>query len=445
MKNLLVFFFWVCTLWGYGQQDLSLYHLSGVPQANLVNPGVIPESKLVIGIPALSSVNANYNNYAFSINDGFEFEGTTLIVDPELLLSKLKTNNHIYNQVQDQWLLVGVAHEKNYFQIGLSDKVILDLSIPKTLVELAVRGNAGVLGKDVSIGNLSAYGTHYRELSLGYARKLKRWDLGIHGNLLVGLANVYTRSSTLSVFTDPETYDITIDGALEINTSGLDNIDDFGNYITSLRNFGFGVDVGAVFRPNEQMEFSSSVIDLGMIFWKQDVETYTTNGKSFTLNGLDIKEYADGGDIDLDSLLTEIQDSLENVFSLDTLYDNYNTPLIPKWYIGGKYIFNEKHRVFGTVNLQFFNTGIRPAFSVGYEFRLERNLGLVVNYSYFSGSFTNIGFGIQVRGGPLQFYVMTDSVLSAFNFLNYQTIHYRFGINLLFGDPDPRYRPTYFR
>ncbi len=226
------------------QQDLTLYQLSGVPQSNMVNPAFVPDVKMVIGIPAISSINANYNNVAFSVNDGFDLDGDTLRVDFDLLVSKLKDDNYIYNQVQDQWFLFGYQFGDNYLQLGISDKVLLDVAFPKSIFELALLGNAAFLGQRVSVEGLGANGTHYRELSLGYARQLDKWSVGIHTNILFGLANVYTRTSDLGVYTDPETFDITIDGDIEVNTSGLDNIDEFGNYITNLRNMGFSIDLG---------------------------------------------------------------------------------------------------------------------------------------------------------------------------------------------------------
>ena len=232
--------------------------------------------------------------------------------------------------------------------------------------------------------------------------------------------------------------DITISGDIEVNTSGLDNIDEFGNYITNFRNMGFGVDLGAVYKLSDEWQFSSSILDLGVIYWKHNVKSYVNNGKSFSLNGIDVNDYFSDNDLDADSIIDVIRDSIADVFTLDEVNDNYSTPLTPKWYVGAKYNLTEKHRFYGTVNLQFFRAGIRPDFSLGYEFKLEKYLSVTANYSIFSGSYANIGVGVQVRAGPVQFYIMSDNILAGFNFFNYQTIHYRFGINLLFGDLQPK-------
>jgi hypothetical protein len=446
MDRLIIIFLLLTTCSISAQQDLTLYQLSGIPQMNMVNPAVFPESKIVVGIPVISSINVNYNNFSFSVDDGFLIDGNTLVVDFEHLVNELNNKNYIYNQEQDQWFMFGYVLGENYFEIAISDILLVDLTFPKSIFELALQGNAAFLDQKVSIEGLGLDATNYREISLGYARKLGKWDVGIHANLLFGLANIYTRASNVGIYTDAETFDITIDGKLEVNTSGLDNIDDFGNYITRMVNNGFGVDLGAVYKPVKQWEFSMSILDLGFIKWTKDVKSYVNNENSVTLSGIDIKDYLEDGDLDSDSLIQVIKDSISDLFSFDEFNDPYTTPLTPKWYFGAKYKFTEKHRVYTTFNLQFFRAGLRPAFALGYEFKLQQNFGLTVSYSIISGSYANVGFGLQVKGGPVQIYLMSDNLLAAFNAFNYQAIHYRFGINLLFGKKkNRRNTPAYLR
>ena len=211
--------------------------------------------------------------------------------------------------------------------------------------------------------------------------------------------------------------------------------------MTRMVNMGFSADFGAVYSYNDKWEFSTSIIDLGVINWNKDVTSYVSSGKTFEFNGIDVLDYIDDNNLDTDSLIQEIKDSISDVFEFEEVYDDYNTALTPKWYIGAKYKYTDNHWFYATGNLQFFKNGIRPAISLGYEFRLEDKLSLTANYSIMSGSFANIGIGVQVRGGPFQFYIMSDNVLASLDILNYQTIHYRFGINFLFGEVED-YRTT---
>jgi len=420
----------------FGQQDLTLFQFSGIPQNNLVNPASMPDDKIVIGLPVLSSVNGVYNNRAFALNDGLLTEEGILVIDPELLISKLDKINFLNLQAQDQWFLFGYKLKDNYFQISISEKAAVDFAFPKKLFDFILQGNANFLGERVSIEKLGFNAINYREISLGYVHQLNnKWQIGGHFNLLFGLANIRSKNSSIGIYTDPENYNITVDGNIEVNTSGLNSIQ--GNttdYLKQGGNFGVGIDLGAIFRPNEKWEISTSLIDLGMIWWKNDLNTYTNNYKTFTLTGIDIKDFVYDNNLDGDSLLTDIGDSLKDVFSLEEIEKKYSTSLSPKWYGGAKYYINHKNRVYASTNLQFYSSGIRFGFSAGYELDLNKFLGLTANYSIYNNSFSNFGFGLRGRLGPVQLYVMSDNLLASFNLYDYKSVHIRFGINLLFGD-----------
>lgn len=417
------------------QQDLTLFQFSGIPQTNLVNPSTMINDKFVIGMPALSSVNTVYNNRLFALDDGFLTEDGTLLIDTELLLKSMDDKNFINTQVQDQWLLVGMRLKNHYFQFAISEKFAFDLAFPKTLFDFLLKGNAHYLGERVSIEGFAINATHYREVSLGYATEISdKWKVGGHLNLLFGLANIHTASSNIGIYTDAETFDITIDGNIEVNTSGINDIQgDAIDYLSDGSNFGIGIDLGATYYPTKDWEVSMSIIDLGAITWRNDLITYTNNAESFNLTGIDIKDYINGENLDGDSIINEITDSLGNVFSLDEIEKKYTTSLTPKWYGGGKYSINDKNRVYASMTLQFFDAGVRTGFSLGYEFDLNKILGLTANYSIYNNSFTNFGLGLRVRGGPVQFYIISDSMLASFSLFSYRSIHIRFGINFLFG------------
>ena len=114
--KLIIVFYLLLSLPLFGQQDLTLFQFSGISQSNLVNPAMMPEDKIVVGLPVLSSVNGVYNNRSFALNDGFLTENGTLVIDPEILVNKLSETNFFNFQAQDQWFLLGYRKNDNYFQ-----------------------------------------------------------------------------------------------------------------------------------------------------------------------------------------------------------------------------------------------------------------------------------------------------------------------------------------
>ena len=51
----------------------------------------------------------------------------------------------------------------------------------------------------------------------------------------------------------------------------------------------------------------------------------------------------------------------------------------------------------------------------------------------FNKSYTNLGLGVALKGGPVQLYIVTDNVLGMIFPQNTKSIQFHFGINLLFG------------
>lgn len=417
------------------QQDLTLFQFSGIPQNNLVNPALMPDDKVVIGLPFISSVYTTYNNRAFTL-DGNLLENGTLQLDPIAMVNSMDDKNFINAQFYDQWLLVGLRLKNHYFKLGISEKASFDFTYPKNLFDFILRGNGNFLGERVDIQNLSLNAVYYREVSLGYATEInEKWSLGGHLNLLFGLANIKTNDANFSIYTDPENYDITLNGFIEINTSGLDYIqDNTSNILSSNGNFGLAVDIGGRYKANEKWEFSLSLVDLGYINWKNDLKTYINKSPSIKLTGIDIKNFILDGNLDTDSLGNEIRDSLENEFSFEEIEKKYTSTLSPKLYGGAKFSINEKNKLYASAMMQFYPTSTRFGLSLGYELNLNKFIGFTANYSLYNNSFSNIGLGVRLRGGPVQIYFISDSMLASFNLLSYKSLHFRFGINFLFGE-----------
>ena len=53
------------------QQDFILYHMPSIPQITQVDPASMPDSKLDIGLPIISSVYGSAFNTGFSMGDLF--------------------------------------------------------------------------------------------------------------------------------------------------------------------------------------------------------------------------------------------------------------------------------------------------------------------------------------------------------------------------------------
>ncbi len=67
------------------QADRSLYYLPILPNARTVNPAIVPQYKVYVGIPFLSSVRTGVEN-TFNYDDIFLQKGDSLYLDRDHFL-----------------------------------------------------------------------------------------------------------------------------------------------------------------------------------------------------------------------------------------------------------------------------------------------------------------------------------------------------------------------
>ena len=93
-------------------------------------------------------------------------------------------------------------------------------------------------------------------------------------------------------------------GEVDINMTEIDVMDAlFG------QNKGVAIDLGATFRLNDKLEFSGSILDLGMINWKENAKVYSSEG-NYEYKGLNLINLVEAEDTDFgqiaDTLLSLI-------------------------------------------------------------------------------------------------------------------------------------------
>ncbi|MBA3900620.1 MAG: hypothetical protein H0X62_10485, partial [Bacteroidetes bacterium] len=241
----------------FPQQDLTLYYMDRIPQISSVNPAFFPESKVNIGIPIISSIYFSASNSGFSYND---------VDDIDKTVRRLADRNYmsVYNKIN----LIDFGFrikDKNYFSLNITEHFMARVTYPRDLFLLAWEGNGEtLLGQRANMDALGFDFMHYREYGLGYSRKLLDEKLSIGGRVkyLSGFQNFWTKRSQLGLYTDTENYAITLDGALEINSSGFDDISrgefDYMDMAVNAGNHGFGLDLGVNYEYSDKFSVSAA-------------------------------------------------------------------------------------------------------------------------------------------------------------------------------------------
>ncbi|MGB3946352.1 MAG: DUF5723 family protein [Bacteroidia bacterium] len=417
-----------------GQQNLTLYNMEMVPQRMYANPALVHSNNVYIGLPVISSQYINISNSGFKYSDLIRHNGDSLYVDFDNMLGKLSTNNYISMAFQPDLLSFGFRIKKNYFSFNATEKINVRFRYPKNFMEFIWKGNGAMLGEQVNF-NFGINAIHYREYGLGYAREINE-KLTVGGKLkyLYGMENVWTEESDVSLTTDPNSFAITAKSNIKINVSGIDSVASgpIADYLFKKKNKGLGIDLGGVYKLNEKLSFSASIIDLGFIRWKDQVSNYQSSNTnaSYTYEGVSINQLLNDTS---DSKFSALLDSVVNTFKLDTLNNAYTTRLSTQVYMGSNYKLTQKINVGALLYGQVFDKSIHPGLALSYNQRIGNWFGFSLSYSMYNRSYNNAGLGLCFGNGPTQFYIVSDNLLGAIFPQNTKNIHFNWGFNITFG------------
>ncbi|MCF8465074.1 MAG: DUF5723 family protein [Flavobacteriales bacterium] len=430
----------VCSFQAKAQYDFTMQGMSLVPQRMYINPAFVPDSKWHIGLPILSSnhITLGYSGHSYSrlikrdAND-------SLYIDLQGTLDKMGKTNYLSMNAKFDLLSFSFTVGKqrnNFIYVNVSQRIAARIAMPKSLLNFIWKGNGAYLGETIDLKKMNADATTYTEYGVSYARKLldNKLRVGIAVKYLNGQTNISTDNRSLSIYTDPNNYNITAKADVTLNSAGL--LGDFGNIGSDISyksfltgNHGFAFNIGAHYLIDDKWEVAASANDLGMIFWKENTHNKTIGNSDFTYQGLDLAQYLtqpDSADV-----FREFLDTLEAAFPLTETENNYNTSLSSQIYVSGAYNFTEKDRLGLDFYGEIFKTHFEPAIALNYTHKFGTIFHLSSSYMYNAHSFANFGVGFALTLGPVQWYLALDNVLAPIIPQHSQNAHFHSGLNFV--------------
>ncbi len=453
MKKVL---FWMscaaCIIFGntiQAQKNFTTHGLMNTPQSHYYNPAFRTSAKVFVTVLPMQSIglsNSGFNaNHLLTrrADDSLEFNIANAI-------DRMAKLNFLVADAQNEILGIALNLNDQYFSFSVMHRGYASFAYPKDLIRLVFEGNGGeLLGKRASLDGLGVNGASYMEYNFGYNREMfGKWNLGARAKFISGIANVNTRKSQLGIFTDENTFDITIDGAYHLNTSNIftdegENDLAAGDYIRSAYNFknaGFGADLGATYEHSSNLKLNASVLDLGFVRWKTNTMNYKQDEIEYTFRGLEAKNF---NSFDPDQEFQEIMDSIEKQLTLDPNRDSYFTRLPTRILIGANYQLTKQIGVGGMWFNEFTNKRYRPALVLSGNIQLKNWLSFTANYSMYARSFGNIGAGVSLRLGPIQWFMVSDNLLGYLDPMGSKNFHFATGMSVLIGKERERSESKY--
>jgi len=416
----------------FAQQELGLHFMRNIWQSSKTNPAFTSQTKINIGLPHpyynISHTGASYNDFVV-YKDGEN------VLDIGAVIDQMDDQNQLFTSVVTETFSVTFGLKNLKISINHAMKFNAFLDYPKELVELAWNGNSQFIDQTIEIGpDIHAFA--YNEFGIGVALKILNIDAGARLKILTGIGDLSTERNQVSVYTDPDIYQLTFTTDYLINTSsffvyngGNDFEIDFGDPSFNdvfASNFGTAIDLGASFKIKD-INLSASIIDLGFISWKKNTVNYHSQG-TYTYEGVDISGIIRDDSISFEGAL----DSIGDILNFQETYSNYTTMLPAKIYLSGTYDVGARMTFGALIYSEFYRGKVYPAFAVSARARFGNILSIGASYAIRNKTYDNFGINATIKLGPVQIFAVSDNIISAFQPYDSRNANLRFGINLMF-------------
>ena len=197
---------------------------------------------------------------------------------------------------------------------------------------------------------------------------------------------------------------------------------------------GLAADLGFIYKGDE-LTWSGSVLDLGLIYWADKTHRFKQNGE-FNFSGA---TPADG--TDPDAYVDMIRDSLKNQMHVKEVSGGFVSFLNPRAYFGATYPLAPRLNAGALLRTELYPG--RPI--LGATFSLNafgwKGFSSSLSYSIMNGSMRNVGAGIGIGGETFQLHLISDNVMLFFFPETARTANLRLGLHLMLGCREKKKQP----
>lgn len=467
-KGILVLAISLVCICMHGQNKQLLYDFNEIPQSLMVNPGVDIDYKWYVGVP-VSNISFQAGSSGVDVNDLFLNDGLDFTDKfSQQVIYGMSTRDELSGTYQIELLNGGFRgkDKDNFYSFGIYNEGDAIGYWFRDLAILGFEGNANNLNQRFNLSDFKTRGEMMNVFHFGINKVMDdQLTIGIRAKVY---SSIFDFSSTQN-----DGYFVTTEGQnnlfantlvsdMEMRISGIPSIREaekdgtMGSTILKRGffggNLGVGTDLGFTYKLSNQTVFTASLLDLGFIYHSDDVKRYTLKG-SATVEGVEI--------ILPDALLDPNQDFWEDLIDdvealipfeeNDNSYVTFrptklNASLRHNW---GEQVQSRENCDCGP-NASGSARGVKYANSVGghlyainrprgpqvaltafYQRRLGNILALKSTYTVDKFSFTNIGLGLNLQAGPVNFYVLADNLLGYGNLVNSRYQSFQFGLNII--------------
>lgn len=470
MKNFLFFYLVFGLSVVVSQNNQLLYNWDVTPQTLMLNPGSLVDDKYHFGIPFLSRFHINAGSSGVSVFDVFADDGVDINTKIRNVIFDLSARDFFTVTQQFELFNFGWSSKGRdpiYYSGGAYQELDLIAYFPRDLAILAWEGNRDYIGRPFNFNDISFRADVLTVYHFGANKQIsEKLTAGIRVKLYSSMISI-SSTNNKGTFTTTQRegsnniYEHTInDLDLEVKTSGLLSLDDLSQSQVSSRllgraffggNLGVGIDAGMTYQFNRQLSATASVLDFGAIFHSSDTETYRASG-DYTLDGIELlfPEIKNGA-FTL-PYYDDLEEEVEREIPIDTLNTGYTEFRPTKINAGLHYDFGRRagskdecdcknrgareERV-SQAGIQYYSIfrprGPQMAGTLYYRRKFGEWLSLKTTYTVDSYSAKNIGAGMSLNIGNINFFLAFDNLLEMANLAKAKSVSLQLGFNYIVG------------
>jgi hypothetical protein len=184
-------------------------------------------------------------------------------------------------------------------------------------------------------------------------------------------------------------------------------------YLMNSGNPGFGIDLGAKYQFTSKISASASIIDLGAINWKKNLNSKNFNG-NFLFKSWSIQPIEENGVRMITKTADSISftDDVSSLFKVKPSNSTFSTPMPVTFYAGLNYIVNPNVQINLTDRFIHIKKMNHNSFSLTANFELSKRFTLNTGFATIGNAYDNIPLALIYNPDFGQIYFGTDNLLS---------------------------------
>ena len=414
---------------GKAQTGMAFYPIESQFNSSGFNPAFLTsEGQFTFSIFPLAGSNVGYNNQK-EIQSLVNKLLSGINKDTEYIdLVKSMVDKPTYSQKLETDLLSFTYRTKDgFFNFRVAENASFSASVqgPVSLFTIKPEVKSLVVGQ---VQTVPALIMHYREYSVAYSTPAnhKKLSAGIRAKLYFGKAafssgisgsvedvagNYYLRMKGLGKMSIPESSLQSSDGSI-VTTPSLSGTS-VPKYLMNSGNPGFGVDLGIKYKISPKFSFTMSIIDLGKINWKNNLNSKNFSGE-YLLKGSSVRPITENGVYKIYKTSDSISFT-EKITSLFKVFPNssrFSTRMPATFYAGLNYQVNPAIKINLTERFIQLKTMNLNSFSLTANFELNKKFTINSGFAAIGNLYDNMPLAILYNPDFGQIYLGTDNFLS---------------------------------